>query len=77
VILSGVTGVNLQATLASCTFGFEEVRPHHPITCNDTLRYDGDTFSCPHSTVPVDEQRTDAAVNHTIALLLLELASRL
>jgi hypothetical protein len=49
--------------------------PHHPITCAGSLwLYDDDRFACEHATVPPDDPRTKAALNHTIAVLLLELA---
>jgi hypothetical protein len=50
--------------------------PHHPIACCGPLWfYDDDRFACEHVTVPPDDPRTKAALNLTVAVLLLELAA--
>jgi hypothetical protein len=77
VILLGRNLVDLQATLATATWGPCEVGPHHPITCHDELAIDDEFFSCPHASVPVDEPRTVACIHHSIALLLIELAMQI
>jgi len=73
--------LNLQATLSlSSASGPDEspVRPHHPITCSSPLRYEEDgTFACGHAAVPPGDPRTQSCVDHTIALLLLELVQEL
>ena len=73
--------LNLQATLSlSSATGADDnpVRPHHPITCASPLRYEDDgTFACGHATVPPDDARTQSCLDHTIALLLLELVQEL
>ena len=73
--------LNLQATLSlSSVAGPEEplVKPHHPITCSSSLRYEEDgTFSCHHATVPPGDVRTQSCLDHTVALLLLELVEKL
>ena len=74
--------LNLQATLslASATGaeGDVPVKPHHPITCGSTLRFEEDgTFACGHASVPPDDYRTQACLDHTVALLLLELSENL
>lgn len=70
--------VNLQATLSASSAGTEsaDVRPHHPITCTEELALDigAGEFRCPHCAVKVDEERTVYCVQHSIALLLIELA---
>lgn len=72
--------VNLQATLstASATDITEPVRPHHPITCGSQLRLEEDgTFACEHTAVPPGDVRTQQCLDHTIALLLIELSHNL
>lgn len=74
--------LNLQATLSlSSATGADEpaVRPHHPITCStSSLRYEEDgTFACSHAEVPPGDRRTQSCLDHTIALLLLELVENL
>lgn len=70
-------GINLQATLsASSAMGGEVVNPHHPITCTSPLEVDFEAgeFRCQHAGVPLGELRTQYCVDHSIALLLIELA---
>lgn len=73
--------LNLQATLSlsSATGPDEEpVRPHHPITCSSPLRFEDDgTFACSHARVPPGDGRTQSCLDHTVALLLLELVQEL
>jgi hypothetical protein len=73
--------LNLQATLSlSSATGVEEaiVKPHHPITCSSSLRYEEDgTFACGHASVPPGDNRTQSCLDHTIALLILELCQNL
>jgi hypothetical protein len=73
--------LNLQATLSlSSASGSEEpaVKPHHPITCASPLRLEEDgTFACRHAEVPPGDRRTQGCIDHTIALLLLELVAEL
>jgi hypothetical protein len=77
----GVDGaVNLQSTLSTSSVieQGEPVRPHHPITCPSelTLEEDG-TFSCEHASVPPGDVRTQLCLDHTVALLLIELSQSL
>jgi hypothetical protein len=71
-------GINLQATLSSSSAMSQcpVIRPHHPITCsNGQLFYDEDnTFRCEHASVPSDDERTRHCIDHSIALLLIEIA---
>jgi hypothetical protein len=74
--------MNLQATLSasSATAGPEisRVDPHHPITCASELRLEPDgIFACDHSSVPSGDVRTQFCINHSLALLLIELAQTL
>lgn len=74
---TGDGAVNLQATLsASSAMSPPEgaTIPHHPITCGSVLRYDDDgRFACEHAAVPPGDVRTQYCVDHSIALLLIEL----
>jgi hypothetical protein len=74
----GVDGTfNLQSTLSTasvCELA-ESVRPHHPITCPTELRLAEDgTFSCDHASAPPGDVRTQLCLDHTVALLLIELS---
>lgn len=69
----------LQSTIAvASATGSQSPFPHHPCTCSGGLWYNEDgSFGCDHVKMPPDDPRTQACVNHSIALLLLELASEL
>ncbi|MGH9035421.1 MAG: hypothetical protein ACRD0O_06625 [Acidimicrobiia bacterium] len=73
--------INLQATLSSSSAGSamaEVGRPHHPITCPTELRLETDgTFACAHSAAPAGDTRTQSCINHSVAVLLIELAQQL
>jgi hypothetical protein len=73
--------LNLQATLSlSSATGPDEpvVKPHHPITCASPLRFEEDgTFACGHVSVPPGDYRTQSCLDHTVALLLMELVANL
>lgn len=72
--------VNLQATISSATASHngEMVLPHHPITCSAGLYFDEEgVMSCDHAKTEKGEYRTQAACNHSLAILLIELASKL
>jgi hypothetical protein len=50
------------------------VRPHHPVTCSDNLRYDHDgVLMCDHAVAPADDLRTRFCLHYSVSLLLLEL----
>ena len=69
--------INLQATLSASSAGTDmKVEPHHPITCAGELELDIEAgeFRCPHSGVPTAEERTTFCLQHSIALLIIELA---
>ena len=71
---------SLQGMLAASSAGTSEVAvgPHHPITCQTSLRFHGDgRLSCDHATAPPGERRTLFCLEHSIAILLLELAKDL
>lgn len=71
-----MTGPNqLQSTLAAQSASGSVVMPHHPITCHGELRYERDgSFRCEHVRVGPGDRRTQACVNHSVALLLFEMA---
>ena len=78
----GPNGVaNLQTTLSTSSGGNAETpipTPHHPITCSSALRLEEDgTFACEHAQVPPGDIRTQQCLDHTIALLLIELSQSL
>jgi hypothetical protein len=80
IFQKGTDGRALQATLSSASAGSsdETTQPHHPINCSAELRLEPDgTFSCDHASVPAGDQRTRSCVNHSLALLLIELAHEL
>lgn len=66
--------INLQATLSSMSAD-SELRPiHHPVTCNGRLWFEEDnSFHCEHGSVDQDDDRTRSCINHTIAILLIEI----
>lgn len=74
-------GINLQATLsASSAMSPAEgaAIPHHPITCTTTLAFtDEGAFSCEHAAAPPGDVRTQFCIDHSIALLLIELSRSL
>lgn len=74
---TGDGSVNLQATLsASSAMSPPEGLgiPHHPITCGSELSYHDDGhFACEHAAVPPGDLRTQYCLDHSIALLLIEL----
>lgn len=70
--------VNLQATLSASSAGADDtvISPHHPILCTDQLEYHPDgRFSCPHAEVPENDPRTRDVLQHTIAILIMEMAA--
>lgn len=70
--------VNLQASLSAASAGSASaaIVPHHPITCTGQLVYDeAGRFSCEHAMTEPGEERTLHCLNHTIALLIIELGS--
>lgn len=74
-------GINLQATLsASSAMSTPDGAPlpHHPITCTSSLTFEEDgTFGCEHAEVPPGDVRTQYCIDHSIALLLIELSRSL
>ena len=76
MILNTTAGINLQATLSASSSGLDSPvsGKHHPITCTDELELDEDGLRCPHTSVPGDDARTQGCVDHSVAILLIELA---
>lgn len=72
----GASSINLQASLSTSTSGIGDPPPgHHPITCSSStleLAEDG-TLACEHAQAPPDDPRTQACLDATVAILLIEL----
>lgn len=77
-IQGSIEGINLQSTLSasSAIVQLPIAIPHHPITCsNEKLQFEEDgTFRCEHGSVGPGDIRTQHCIDHSIALLLLEIA---
>lgn len=81
---NGTSSVNLQATIASATSGSSlegepACLPHHPISCASGGLYfdeEGD-LSCDHAKASHGDRRTQAALTHSIAILIVELGCAL
>jgi hypothetical protein len=71
---SGTSSFDLQATLAvSSAMAEAPPSPHHPITCTSGLRfYDDNSLACEHAQAPPGDRRTQACIDHSIAMLLIE-----
>lgn len=70
--------VNLQSALSFSSAAHAEdlVKPHHPITCRTNLRLEPDgALCCDHAAAPPDDHRTQHCIDHSIALLLVELGA--
>ena len=67
--------INLQATLSASSAGLGlPISPHHPLTCSSALSlYDDNSLACEHARVPAGDHRTQACIDHSIAMLLIEL----
>jgi hypothetical protein len=78
--LAHVAGqINLQATLSASSAGSgNDVTPHHPITCTGELEVDLEAgeFRCPHAGVPLADERAVYCLQHSVAILLIEMAVR-
>jgi hypothetical protein len=73
--IRGMKGIDLQATLATGSATSELMRPHHPILCRSTLSLaDDGALSCGHATAGPGDRRTQACIDHSVALLIIELA---
>jgi hypothetical protein len=66
--------INLQATLAASSSGLgDPPTPHHPISCTSDLCFHADnTLACEHVQAPAGDPRTQACLDHSIAVLLIE-----
>lgn len=72
----GGYSIDLQAVLNAHTAGPEippPVLPHHPLGCTGgiSLHEDGH-MECPHSTTWPHDLRARDAINHSIAILIIE-----
>jgi hypothetical protein len=70
-------GESLQPILSTSSAYVEVddgVRPHHPVTCSDNLRYGDDgVLACDHAAAPADDLRTRFCLHYSVSLLLLAL----
>jgi hypothetical protein len=70
---AGASSINLQATLAASSSGLGDPTPHHPISCtSDLCFHDDNTLACEHTQAPAGDPRTQACLDHSIAVLLIE-----
>lgn len=73
---SATTSHQLQSTVSASTSGVPTVPGivHHPITCTSKLYFEEDgRFACEHAEVPAGDERTQACLHHSMALLVIEL----
>lgn len=68
--------IDLQATLSSASAMPPPFpQPHHPITCVGRLALHEDgSLECEHITVGPGDVRTTHCIDHSIAMLVIELA---
>ncbi len=76
------SSISLQTTISAATAsnheGVAQILPHHPITCTAELFFDEEgCMYCTHAKAPQGDARTQASLNHSMAILILELASKL
>lgn len=77
-LLCAITPLQASLSVGSAGTYPDRPKPHHPITCDGDLRYlDDGTFTCPHTAVPPEDIRTNLCLDHSVALLLVELARNL
>ncbi len=73
--------INLQATLSASSTGTPDagvILPHHPITCEGCLRLELEgRLACDHTAAPAGDHRTQQCIDHSVALLLIELGADL
>jgi hypothetical protein len=77
---TGGTGLQeiLSASSALVSTPGSVVSPHHPVTCDGELRYDGDgRLACEHVAAPPEDLRTQYCLHYSVALLLIELVNEL
>lgn len=62
---------------ASADGSLPVVMPHHPIACGEPSKlwyHEDGSFECEHTKIDKDDKRTQVALRHSIALLIIELA---
>lgn len=78
--MMGMSGVmDLQGVLAASNPPGEISAQHHPISCrSDTLWLAEDgSMGCEHGSVSPESRRTRGCIDHSIAILIIEEASKL
>lgn len=74
VVVGAGGAMNLQATLAASSAGGGPMMPHHPITCAGRLwLHEDGRLECAHARTEPGDQRTQRALEHSVAILLIEL----
>ena len=71
--------MNLQANLSAMTsMGPHVYVPHHPITCTlgELFFHEDGRFECEHAEAPPGDERTQAALDSTVAILLFEMLAK-
>lgn len=67
--------VNLQTTLSASVSASDGYPAHHPIQCKTVIVLEEDgRMACEHGYVPADDPRTQACIDQSVAILLIELA---
>lgn len=70
-----MNSINLQATLSASSANAEVYSPHHPITCQSRLwLHEDGSLECEHVRSEPDDERVKHCIDHSIALLLIEIA---
>jgi hypothetical protein len=55
----------------------QRMQPHHPVMCVESKElkfFEDGTLSCPHAKATPGDVHTQAAINSSIAILIIELA---
>ena len=67
--------VNLQTTLAAAAPPTDQHPGHHPIQCKTLIVLEEDgRMGCEHLYVEASDPRTQNAIDHSVAILIIELA---
>jgi len=70
--VAGNTGTQLYSLIVSSTAGCGvPVFPHHPLVC-DGMGLTEEGLACPHAKVPMDDERLQAALDMSVAAMIME-----
>lgn len=71
------SSINLQTTLAASAGSTDGYSNHHPIGCRTVIALEEDgRMACEHGYVPADDPRTQACIDQSVAILIIELAAQ-